>query len=88
MNLCIRKGSFLRVSVIVHLLFPGDKMGCGIIFPRDYVSFSDGDVIHELSSPNFDEDFSGSVSESDEEEWFQEKENTETGAIVQVFRLN
>lgn len=65
----------------------GDKMGCGIIFPRDFVCIFDGDLMRELSSPclDIDEDLSGSLSESDEEEWWTEKENIETGISVQVF---
>ncbi|PRD29027.1 UNVERIFIED_CONTAM: SPRY domain-containing protein 3 [Trichonephila clavipes] len=65
-------------------------MGCGIIFPRDFVSFFDSDGSSEgnaLSSANldFEEDFSGSFSESEDEEWWKEKENVETGMAIQVF---
>ncbi|GFV79406.1 SPRY domain-containing protein 3 [Trichonephila clavipes] len=68
----------------------GDIMGCGIIFPRDFVSFFDSDGSSEgnaLSSANldFEEDFSGSFSESEDEEWWKEKENVETGMAIQVF---
>lgn len=65
----------------------GDKMGCGIIFPRDFVCVFEWDATCENSSPyqDLEEDFSGSLSESDEEEWWKEKENIETGVTVQVF---
>lgn len=66
----------------------GDKMGCGIIFPRDFVSsLLDSDPPCENSPPypDLDEDYCGSLSESDEEEWWREKENIETGMTVQVF---
>lgn len=54
-------------------------MGCGIIFPRDYVYVFDGS---EPCSP--DEDFSGSFSESDDDEMWREKENVELGVTVEV----
>ncbi|XP_055952548.1 SPRY domain-containing protein 3-like isoform X2 [Argiope bruennichi] len=66
----------------------GDIMGCGIIFPRDFVSFYDCDLDSNApSSVNLDleEDFSGSYSESEDEEWWKEKENIETGLTIQVF---
>ncbi|XP_054716959.1 SPRY domain-containing protein 3-like [Uloborus diversus] len=65
----------------------GDVMGCGIIFPRDFVCFYDCDASSENSSPlNADyDDLSNSLSESEDEEWWKEKENVETGVTVQVF---
>lgn len=65
-------------------------MGCGIIFPRDFVSFYDCDLdSNPPSSINLDleEDFSGSFSESEDEEWWKEKENIETGVTIQVSSL-
>lgn len=68
--------------------YKGDIMGCGIIFPRDYVCTYDSDSSRELSpTPNGDleDDYEGSFSESEDEEWWKEKSNVETGAVIQVF---
>lgn len=66
----------------------GDIMGCGIIFPRDYICNYDNGSSHELTpSPNDipDDDYDGSQSESEDEEWWKEKNNVENDTMVQVF---
>lgn len=52
----------------------GDIMGCGILFPRDFVCY------FECESP-CEEDF----SDSEDDDWYKEKENVESGIPIQVF---
>lgn len=64
----------------------GDVMGCGIIFPRDYICNFESDDSREMTpSPSEDPYHDGSPSESEDEEWWKEKDSVENGAIVQVF---
>ncbi|XP_076353032.1 SPRY domain-containing protein 3-like isoform X2 [Tachypleus tridentatus] len=65
----------------------GDVMGCGIIYPSDYVSNYDSDDSREIipSPSEFPDDEYASQSESEDEEWWREGDNIENGSLVQVF---
>lgn len=63
----------------------GDVMGCGILFPRDYVCNYEIDSREMSPSPSNDPYLDGSQSESEDEEWLIEKDNLEGVTLVQVF---
>ncbi|XP_042898988.1 SPRY domain-containing protein 3 [Parasteatoda tepidariorum] len=69
--------------------YKGDIMGCGIMFPRDFVCYFDCDESSENGpsslNADFDDELSGSLSESEDEEWWKAKENIEFGVNIQVF---
>ena len=85
-------GMFSSSQQFLIIVFTGDIMGCGILFPRDYNCDADSDGMHDLSPDNVSDDGVDYLeleelgsSDSEDEEWW-EKPNAENGTRVQVCR--